>query len=131
MKAELLRREKEHYEKQNNIKSLGGSKPETAIEDKPEESVIITEVSKFDDADDLDSSEESDRCHEQVMMKIWKFISFSGSEDSEDEEAELLRELERIKNEREEQRLAKVGDSEIVNEFNVILCLSSWFSFYC
>ena len=95
MKEELLRRESEHYEKK--AAEAKGTHPALKNTSMPQigNGATVPDVSaEFDDADDADSSEESD------------------SEDSEDEEAELLRELERIKNEREEARLVKEAEEE-------------------
>lgn len=89
LKTELLLKEKEHFEKQENIPAGYGP----VLADKDKETLYIQNIpvtadgkvdfSKFGDSDDeLSSDSDSD-------------------DESEDEDAELLRELEIIKKERE------------------------------
>eukprot|EP00729_Bicosta_minor_P005289 gene5289-29409_t len=105
-KAQLLEREAKHEQKRKADKL--GTTEEALLEQEQAEKRLkaITAIDPDLDADDDDDGDGSD--------------SDSDSDDDEDDEAELLRELQRIKAERaqekEEEELAKTAEQEQINK---------------
>mmetsp|Transcript_12690 Transcript_12690/g.15026 ORF Transcript_12690/g.15026 Transcript_12690/m.15026 type:complete len:231 (-) Transcript_12690:162-854(-) len=94
LKAELLKKEKEHFDKKENERRKKLGLPPLAGNEEVAPTLTLENVdlSKYDDDDDDD--DESDNSDDD-----------DDSDDDEDEKAELERELARIKKEREEAKL--------------------------
>ena len=94
LKADLLLRERKHYESKGLLPPSDQALLEYSKDGDTSEQYIEMDISQFDDSDDsIDESSGSD-------------------EDSEDEDADLLRELEKIKQEKEEERQRRELEEE-------------------
>eukprot|EP00467_Chlorarachnion_reptans_P013862 CAMPEP_0114506554 /NCGR_PEP_ID=MMETSP0109-20121206/11489_1 /TAXON_ID=29199 /ORGANISM="Chlorarachnion reptans, Strain CCCM449" /LENGTH=228 /DNA_ID=CAMNT_0001685149 /DNA_START=154 /DNA_END=840 /DNA_ORIENTATION=- len=95
LKAELLKKETEHFnKKEDERRKREGLPPLRGPDDAPRLTLENVDLSKYDDADDSDDDDDSDD-------------SDDSDDDDEDEKKELERELARIRAEREAERLRK------------------------
>lgn len=132
LKAELLRREQEHYEKIDLERRRQGLPPLLALKQglNPEVSTEekqggVVDLSQFDDSDDRFSDEEQEvKSNGETMAENDEQEDEEQQEeeeeDDDEEEEELLRELEKIKREREEEKKRRREEEEMsIKAFNL------------
>lgn len=116
-KGDLEEKERKHREKVAQEKKRQGL-GDKGVGDKEKnvEKMAIThvpkEVQEFDDADASDIEDTENKAEYDVNSFYWLCSGNSDSEeDDSDDEAELLRELDRIKKEREAEKLAREAEA--------------------